>query len=61
MPHVVDNSIIHLHFQLHANPANIYETRFFERKNGLSINTINLIGSGERKMVKTYFFHRLHI
>ena len=45
-PDVVENSIICLHFQLHANPTNGFETRIL-KKNVLSISTINQIGPGE--------------
>ena len=36
---------MHKHFQFHANQATSFETRILN-KNGLTINTINLIGPG---------------
>ena len=46
-PYDVENSIVHLHFQFHANLGTGFESIWFLR-NGLTINTINIIGPGEK-------------
>ena len=58
-PYVVDNNYIQLIFLFHENLANGFGTIRVLNKNGLTINTINLIDPGRKTKInyKICFFH----